>query len=286
MVRSSVFFWFECSSGCLVLKVQVFGLNGSPVGEVDLPPQFSEAFRPDLIRRAFHSEASKRLQPKGVFLLAGMQTTAEYYGRRRGWRQIINTGRSRLPREKIPGGGTGRVRMVPHSVKGRRAHPPKAVKRLVERVNFKEKNKALRSAISATANVELVKARGHALSEKTRVPLVVEDSFESLSRVKDAKKALEALGLELDLKRASEARKKRSGRARMRKGGYREPKSVLIVFGEDKGVWRATRNLPGVDAVNVSALTVEDLAPGGEAGRLTVWTKNALHKLAENGLYT
>ncbi len=267
------------------MRVQVFGLNGSPVGEVDLPVQFNEAFRPDLIRRAFHSEASKRLQPKGVFLLAGMQTTAKYYGRRRSWRQIINTGRSRLPREKIPGGGTGRVRMVPHSVKGRRAHPPKAVKRLLERINFKEKNKAIRSAISATAIFELVKARGHLISEKTRVPLVVDDSFESLSRVKDALKTLKALGLERDLERASSTRKKRSGRARMRKGGYREPKSVLIVFGEDKGVWRATRNLPGVDAVKASKLTIEALAPGGNAGRLTVWTKNALRKLAENGLY-
>jgi large subunit ribosomal protein L4e len=269
----------------MVLKVQVFGLNGAPVGEAELPAQFSEAFRPDLIRRAFHSEASKRFQPKGAFLLAGMQTTAEYYGRRRGWRQIINTGRSRLPREKISGGGTGRVRMVPHSVKGRRAHPPKPAKRLVEQINFKEKNKAIRSAISATANVELIKARGHVLAEKIRVPLVVDDSFESLSRVKDAKKALDALGLERDLDRASEARKKRSGRARMRKGGYREPKSVLIVFGEDKGVWRATRNLPGVNAVKASELTVEELAPGGDAGRLTVWTNNALKKLSENGLY-
>lgn len=268
------------------MKVQVFDLNGSPVGETELPPQFSEAFRPDLIRRAFHSEVSKRLQPKGVFLLAGMQTTAEYYGRRRGWRQIINTGRSRLPREKIPGGGTGRVRMVPHSVKGRRAHPPKPTKILVERINLKEKNKAIRSAISATANLELIKKRGHLISEKTCVPLVVEDSFESLSRVKDAKKVLEALGLGRDLERASEARKKRSGRSRMRKGGYREPKSVLIVFGEDNGVWRATRNLPGVDAVKVNELTVEELAPGGDAGRLTLWTKNALYKLAENGLYT
>ncbi|MEM0475303.1 MAG: 50S ribosomal protein L4 [Candidatus Norongarragalinales archaeon] len=267
------------------VKAVVFGLDGAKRGEVELPTQFNEEYRPDLIRRAFHAEATARLQPKGTFLLAGLQTSARYYGRRHAWRQIINTGRSRLPREKISGGGTGRVRIVPHARGGRRAHPPKVEKRLRERINFKENNKAIRSALAACANAALVKARGHAVGNGFTAPIVVEDAFESLSRVKDAKKTLKALGLENDLERAARARKRRSGRARLRKGGYRVPKSVLIVFGEDKGVWRAVRNLPGVDAVRVDKLNAELLAPGGDAGRLAVFTRNALAKLSENGLY-
>jgi large subunit ribosomal protein L4e len=268
------------------LKTTVFGLDGARRGEVELPPQFSEEYRPDLIRRAYHAEASARLQPKGIFLLAGLQTSARYYGRRHAWRQIINTGRSRLPREKIPGGGTGRVRIVPHARSGRRAHPPKAEKNLRERINFKENNKAVRSALGACANPALVRARGHAVNNGFSAPIVVDDSFESLSRVKDAKKVFKALGVENDLERASRARKKRSGRARMRKGGYRVPKSVLVVFGDDKGVWRAVRNLPGVDAVRVDKLNAELLAPGGDAGRLCVFTQSALAKMNENSLYT
>jgi large subunit ribosomal protein L4e len=260
-------------------------LDGGRRGEVELPPQFSEEYRPDLIRRAFHAEATACLQPKGVFLLAGMQTSARYYGRRHAWRQTINTGRSRLPREKIPGGGTGRVRIVPHSRGGRRAHPPKAEKNLRERINFKENNKAIRSALGACANASLVRGRGHAVNNGFGAPVVVDDAFESVARVKDARKTLKALGLENDLERASRARKKRSGRARLRKGGYRVPKSVLVVFGDDKGVWRAVRNLPGVDACRVDKLNAELLAPGGEAGRLCVFTQNALAKMNENGLY-
>ena len=267
------------------MKSIVFGLDGSKQGEAELPEQFNEDYRPDLIRRAYHAEATSRLQPKGIFLLAGLQTSARYYGRRHAWRQIINTGRSRLPREKIPGGGTGRVRIVPHSRGGRRAHPPKAEKNLRERINFKENNKAVRSALSACANASLVKARGHAVGNGFAAPIVVVDSFESLTRVKDARKTLKALGLENDLDRAANARKKRSGRARLRKGGYRVPKSILVVFGEDKGVWRAVRNLPGVDAVRVDKLNAELLAPGGDAGRLVVFTQNALTKMNENGLY-
>ncbi len=71
----------------------------------------------------------------------------------------------------------------------------------------------------------------------------------------------------------------------MRKGGYRTPKSVLIVFAKDKGIWRATRNIPGVDAVEVDKLNAECLAPGGDAGRLTVWTKDAIDALASKKLY-
>ena len=56
-------------------------------------------------------------------------------------------------------------------------------------------------------------------------------------------------------------------------------------FGEDKGVWRAVRNLPGVDACRVDKLNAELLAPGGDAGRLCVFTQNALNKMNENGLY-
>ncbi len=266
------------------MKAIVLGLDGGRRGEVELPEQFNEEYRPDIIRRAYHAEATARLQPKGIFLLAGLQTTARYYGRRHAWRQTINTGRSRLPREKIPGGGTGRVRIVPHARSGRRAHPPKAEKNLRERINFKENNKAIRSALAATANATLVKARGHVFERAA--PIVVENALEEIKRTKDAKRVLSALGVKGDLERAESARKKRSGRARLRKGGYRTPKSVLIVFGEDKGIWHAVRNLPGVDACRVDKLNAELLAPGGDAGRLAILTENAVARLKENGLFS
>ena len=42
---------------------------------------------------------------------------------------------------------------------------------------------------------------------------------------------------------------------------------------------KAASNVPGVDVVAAKDLCAEDLAPGGDAGRLTVWTKQAIGAL-------
>jgi len=267
------------------MKAQVVAIDGKKGAEVALPAQFAEAYRPDLIRRAFHSERSFSYQPKGNYPMAGRNYTAEYYGRRHAWRQTINTGRSRLPRVKIPGGRSGRVLTVPHATHGVRAHPPKVQKILRERINIKEKNFAIRSAIAATGVKELVVKRGHKFVDATSFPIIIDASIEQLKKAKEAKSALVALGFEADIERAHNARTMRSGRARLRRGGYRTPSSVLIVIGKDSGIWKAARNLPGVDVVPVEKLTVELLCPGGDAGRLTLWTKDAVDKLGSEKLY-
>ncbi len=266
------------------MNAKVLGLDGKGERQIELPPQFQAELRGDVVRRAFLSERSMLLQPKGSFPMAGLQTTAEYYGRRHAWRQTINTGRSRLPREKIPKGRSGRVLRVPHAAKGRRAHPPKAAKIIIERINLKEKFLALRSAITATANITLVKEHGHAFDGIT-LPIIIDNAFESIKKAKEAKGILEKIGTGMDLERAAYRRRMRSGRARLRKGGYLTPKSVLIVVGSDNGIWKAARNIAGVDVCKVEELSAELLAPGGEMGRLTVWTENAIAKLSKENLF-
>ncbi len=263
------------------MQVEIIDLEGKKIGTVKLPVQFQEEERPDLIKRAFLSEASFKFQPKGSFWLAGLQTTAAYYGRRHAWRQTINTGRSRLPREKIPGGRSGQVKRVPHAVKGRRAHPPKPEKIIIERINVKEKNKAIRSALTIAFNDNAVKVRGHENAKS----IVIDSGFEKLKKVKDAIKTLEKLGYTNDLTRAREGRKKRSGRAKLRKGGYTTPKSVLVIYGKDDGVWKACRNIPGVDVEKVNNLTLDKLAPGGVAGRPCIITANAIEVLTKEKLF-
>ncbi len=266
------------------MNVKIIDKSGKATSATaKLPKQFNEPVRADLIKRAFHAHRTLFLQPKGNYLRAGFETTAEYYGRRHAWRQTINTGRSRLPREKLPGGRLGRVRIVPHSKGGHRAHPPKAVKMIIEKINLKEKNKAIRSAISATIDNALVAARGHIF--KGDVPLIADASLEELKKASDAIAFLEAAGIQADLQRAREGRRMRSGRSRLRKGGYKTPKSALIVIANDKGIWKAARNIPGVDVVKVTDLNAELLAPGGVPGRLTIWTTDALKAMDEQKLY-
>lgn len=50
----------------------------------------------------------------------------------------------------------------------------------------------------------------------------------------------------------------------------------MLVVGEDKGLGKAARNLTGVDVVEAKNLNVQLLAPGTDAGRLTVWSESAL----------
>jgi large subunit ribosomal protein L4e len=262
------------------MKAHVYSIEGNQLEEIELPKQFSEEIREEVIRRAVLAEQSRKYQPKGAFKLAGLQTTAEYRGRKEAYGSIKNKGISRLPREKFPKGRFGRVRIVPFSAKGRRAHPPNPKKVLVERINKKEYEKALRSAIAATCRKDVVEKRGHRVGSVKEVPLIVESRFEELEKTKNVLACLKALGAGEDLMRAGK-KKKVSGVRERRKGGCVRPKSLLIVVGNGSKVAKAARNLPGVDVRSVSELDVNSLAPGTHAGRFTLWSKRAVEELGK-----
>ena len=89
------------------------------------------------------------------------------------------------------------------------------------------------------------------------------------------------IGVGKDLDNAKSKIRKRAGKGKARGRVWKQKKSVLIVTGKNSPVLRASRNLPGVDAVTVRSLNVDLLAPGAQAGRLVVWTKSALKELDE-----
>jgi len=49
---------------------------------------------------------------------------------------------------------------------------------------------------------------------------------------------------------------------------------------EDKGLGKACKNVSGVNVRTVKKVSVEDLAPGALAGRLTIWSKSSVEKLS------
>jgi large subunit ribosomal protein L4e len=146
---------------------------------------------------------------------------------------------------------------------------------LVKAINVKEKQKAFRSAVAASVREDLVRGRGHIFDGS--VPVVIEDKFESLDRTRDVVSALSAAGVYQDIERAKESRKVRAGRGKMRGRRYKQRKSLLIVTAANP--LRSARNLAGVDVVTIDQLNVEHLAPGMQAGRLTIWTESALSRL-------
>ena len=90
---------------------------------------------------------------------------------------------------------------------------------------------------------------------------------------------LENLGLMDDVERASAGRHERAGKGKRRGRRFRTPKSLLIIVEDVERVRRFVRNLPGVEVVSPSQLSVERLAPGGDPGRLTVFSVQALESI-------
>ena len=247
------------------MKVQVKALDGTIAGDLELPEVFSEEYRPDLIKKAVISLQSTRRQPHGTYPYAGINSSAVSWGSGRGVAQ--------LPRIK----GGSRAAKIPQARGGRAAHPPVTEKVLVRQINKKEKQKAIRSALAATVSEDLVRARGHIFEGE--VPVILEDQFEDLVRTGDVIAALTAAGVYGDVERAKASRKVRAGRGKMRGRRYKQRKSLLIVTGDSQ--LKAAMNLPGVDVVTTGQLNAELLAPGTQAGRLTVWTQKAILKLEE-----
>jgi len=245
------------------MKAQVKTIDGGVAKEIELPALFSEEYRPDLIKKAVMALQSTRRQPHGTNPFAGICSSAVGWGSGRG--------ASHVPRLK----NGSRAAKVPQAKGGREAHPPKVAKILIKEINQKEKQKAFRSAVAASIREDLISCRGHLFDGA--VPVVFEDKFETLERTQDVISALSSIGLYNDILRAKDSRKVRAGRGKMRGRRYKQRKSLLIVTNTTP--LRAARNLAGVDVVTVDQLNVEHLAPGMQAGRLTVWTESALTRL-------
>ncbi|VVC01028.1 50S ribosomal protein L4 [uncultured archaeon] len=258
------------------MKAQMYSVEGKALREVELPAQFSADVRPELISRAAISDQTKRYQAKGNDPRAGMETSARYRGRKEDFGSGKNKGTAIRPREVLPKGRLGKVKRIPSAVKGRRAHPPHVNKIIIEKLNKKEYRAALVSAIAATAHREVVSARGHKVERA--LPIVIENSFESVAKTKGVYKALSQL-IASDLARAQYG-KRRSG-VGSRKGGKVYPKSAIIAVSKDAPILKSARNIAGVDVVKVSDLSAEMLAPGAKAGRLAIYTEAALAEIAK-----
>jgi large subunit ribosomal protein L4e len=248
------------------MEVKVLGLDAKEEEKIQLPKIFELEPNIELIQRAFLAERSYLFQPQGRFPLAGMQTTAEYIGRKGAYRSLKNRGKARLPREKLGGGVMGNVKGIPSAVKGRRAHPPKVEKKIIERMNRREYLLALMHAVA------------YSLKAKSTIPLpiVVDSKIEDLSKTKEVYSFLASLGFGSLLKPEPKLKKKRRT-SRIVK--YK--KSILIVASnKDAKIIKAARNIAGVRACSVDQLRVMFIAPNAEP-RIIIWSKKAIEKLEE-----
>ncbi|HYD03482.1 MAG TPA: 50S ribosomal protein L4 [Alphaproteobacteria bacterium] len=263
------------------MKLPVFDKTGKEISKKDMPKQFSEPVRADLIYKAVLTVQANSRQPYGANPDAGMMVSAKLSRRRRDWKGSYGIGIARSPRKIMSHRGT-RFNWVgalaPNTVGGRRAHPPKADRIWDKKLNTKERRKAIRSALAATMHKDLVKTRGHLLPAS--FPFILSDDVQNIKKTKDVVDLLIALGFGDELARTKD-KVHRAGVGKNRGRPYKIKKSVLFVVGKKSELNKAAENISGVDIVTPEHLNAELLAPGCSIGRLTLYTESAIDEIAK-----
>jgi len=265
---------------------EVYDIDVELGKKVSLPESFNSEIRTDLVKLAVASARANRRQAYGSNPhvgkrkpMSGMKHSVEWWGKGRGVSRIMRRT------------GQRRGAQNPHTLGGRRAHGPKVEKDWSRKLNRNERRLARNSALAATTDVDMVSNRGHRFAEEiSTLPIILGEYSENGEKIdieafnlsggtRKVNAIFEALGLGDDLRRARDGRKIRAGKATMRGRVHKTPKSILLVVANKDGLAKAARNLPGVDVVAAKDLSAEHLAPGGDLGRLTVFTKAAVEAL-------
>ena len=122
-----------------MIKATLFDKTGTKKSEINLPSQFNEPVRDDIILRAVLALQTKRRTIYGAYLWAGMRYSTRQPKRRREYRGVYGIGISRVPRKIMSRSGTqfNRVAaLAPGTVGGRKAHAPKSSKIFLERITI------------------------------------------------------------------------------------------------------------------------------------------------------
>jgi len=257
-----------------VVSVYKIDAAGEKTGTVPFPAVLATPLRPDLVHTV-HTDVSKnRRQAYGITAKSGYETAAESWG----------TGRAvaRIPR--VPGGGTHRAGQGAFGNMcrgGGMFSASKAWRRWHRKVNLRQKRHAVVSCLAASALPPLVMAHGHRIDEVSELPLVVDNAAEGLQKTKQAVDMLKKLGLSAELQKVIDSKRIRNTKGKMRNRRYVMRKGPLVVYKEDNGIVRAMRNIPGVETASVQKLNLLKLAPGGQFGRLVLWTEGAFTTLTD-----
>jgi large subunit ribosomal protein L4e len=265
--------------------MKIIKLDGTEQGSIELPQQFNEEIRADLVAKAVEVIQCNKKQPYGAKADAGLRASAELSRRRNNYRGSYGHGISRVPRKIMSRNGT-RMNWVgavaPGTVGGRRAHPPKSAKILKKSINEKERKKAIRSALAASVDKEIVASKGHIIPEN--YPFVITNDIEKLEKTKEIKTFLEKAGFKNEIKRSA-VKKIRAGIGKLRGRKYKTKKGPLLVVGAECKLTKSAQNLPGIEIVQIKNINCELLAPGKQLARATLFTENAIKELKEKNLF-
>ena len=256
-----------------MVKAIVIGFEGNKTKEIVLPSVFNSAIRNDVITKVF--ECTKKQQPYGAYVIAGKQAASSKQSHRRHkYKTLYGHGVSRIPRKVMTRRGESfywRGAFIPGTVGGRAAHPPKPIKRKIK-INDKERKFAIKGAIAATASKETIKKKYKTLKIPPNLPIIIDSSILN-QKSKDIIKLFSKL---LNKKIKSE-KKVRAGKGKRRGRKYKKESRALLVISQKEKATKL-KNF-GLDIFKIGQLNISVLAPGGEPGRITIWTEKAVEEL-------
>lgn len=260
------------------MKTKIINSQGKEGKEIDLPSLFSGKVREDLAQKYYELLRHEKKHVYGSSPLAGKMFSAlgKVGHRRHKFRSHYGRGISRVPRKVFWRRGTQfywEGAGISSTKGGRRAHPPKPVKRK-KKINKKEKIIAMKSVLASTINPEFVKKRYSSLEDKEikKLPVVVDNKLLDM-KTKEFFQSLEKiLGDLYDI--SKKKIRKVAGKGKRRTGKKRKSAGLLLVIGNEE----KSKVKKGVDVRKVLDLDVDDLWP---LGRLTLYTEKAIEDLKE-----
>ena len=256
------------------MKSKLFDKNGKENGSVDLPKNFSSKIREDILSKVFEAQRGIYSQAYGAKEGAGAQYSASgiIKKRRHDWKASYGKGISRVPRKVMSRHGASFNWIgatVSNTRGGRRPHAPRSEKNQFKKINKKELLIAFNSALAGTINAKFL---------EKKYGRKVESGFVFDGKVLGVKTKEFILSMKKVFGEAFDSVLKhkfiRAGIGKMRGRKYKSNAGLLFVIGNEEKMKQK-----GIEIVNVKDLTIKDLSPNGEPGRLVCYTKEAISEI-------
>lgn len=258
------------------MGIKLYDKTGKAKSDIALPKNFSVRIREDILAKVFETQKLIYAQAYGSMKGAGAQYSASGISKkkRHDWKGTYGKGISRIPRKIMSRHGSSFNWIgatVASTRGGRRPHAPRSEKNPFKKTNKKELLIAFNSGFAGTIDSKFL---------ENKYGRKIESGFVFDSGVLDLKtkdfvvvmKKIFGDAFNLVLKKKSI----RAGIGKMRGRKYKSNAGLLFVIGNDEKMKRK-----GVEVVQVEDLTVKDLAPNGEPGRLVCYTEKAIKDIEE-----
>jgi large subunit ribosomal protein L4e len=258
------------------MKAKLIDAKGKESGKVDMPKNFSENIRTDILAKVFEAQKLAYSQSYGAKDGAGAQYSASGISKkkRHDWKGTYGKGISRIPRKIMSRNGASFnwVGATTSNTRGgRRPHAPRSEKNLFKKINKKELRMAFNTAFAGTVDSKLLESK---YSKKVDGAFVFTKDVLTM-KTKDFIEIIKTLFGEA-FSTALKTKTVRAGIGKMRGRKYKSNAGLLFVIATDEEMKRK-----GISVVKVSELRISDLAPNGKPGRLACYTESAIKEIGE-----